>query len=474
MQAVTLGSPDLRAAHHNDMARLVPEHDAPEVVHLHDAPEVVPQYFDKDPVPKLNLAPPVALPWWRRKRYIILLMVAIVLVFLGAVLGGVLGARHAKSGGDATDSDAASATSTDPPVPEASMSSSPARPSPSAVQAFPDKQGYKKTVAAASWHNQANEEDQSFVAYRTGSTSIQISRYVKPYISDDGFWDEPHTKNISSLDPSSPLAIGQLSMNGTTYIDMTYLDGDMFLSGSLFDTSKQWNDLELRKERELRKLSPEVRIAAYGILMLFSDGPSKLTLRRRYGNDARWGTEVFADGDFEMASDSQLAVVPLSANYTKVYNDRAMAAFYQDKNNKLRALYHSQLDKGPPSWPAEFPDIEMAPGASFSAFSVRRSPSFDNELVTTFIVYQEKSSTMKMLWTDDGKEWQSSSPDGLKGADKDSDIACTTPETLDDDDYWTLGNGSSMTRCYFFEGDTLVKVQLKDREWVNKEVVRVD
>ena len=121
----------------------------------------------------------------------------------------------------------------------------------------------------------------------------------------------------------------------------------------------------------------------------------------------------------------------------------------------------------------EFPDIELPSGGSFSAFSVQRSGDLDNEMVNTFIVYQDKSSAMKMIWTNDSKEWKTSTPEGLKGADKGTSISCTSPGTFNLPDYRRLPGGSELTRCYFFEDGKPVSVQLDRGEWVRKEAVRL-
>ncbi|KAH7317021.1 hypothetical protein B0I35DRAFT_434413 [Stachybotrys elegans] len=404
------------------------------------------------------------------KRCLLLSALVILAILITAILGGVLGSNAAR----ARDTSPASSSSPATTSPSATTPSAPESPATtSSTVAVP--LDTSSVLASASWHNMDNEEDQSFVAYQRPDGSFQVSRYVKPFISDDGFWAPPHSIRPENTPKSqSGLAIGQLFMNQSSYLDMTFISRSNTLDGALFDTSAQWNDLELRQERELRKEVPgNSRLAAFGIMMVFQENDGTLTLRRRYGNDARWNTEMVSENITDAMSGTNLAIVPLSANYTEVYNERALGVFYQNQSGRLVARAHGERGSPANSWPSNFPEIELAPGGPFAAFSVRRASDFRNDLVNTFILYESTSSAMTMLWTDDGEVWRSSTPEGLAGANPGTSIACTSPDTLDEEDYWTLGAASAMTRCYFFEDHSLVKVQLSGREWVNKERVRI-
>ncbi|KAI9150671.1 hypothetical protein HJFPF1_10446 [Paramyrothecium foliicola] len=176
---------------------------------------------------------------------------------------------------------------------------------------------------------------------------------------------------------------------------------------------------------------------------------------------------------------SKLAVVPLSNNYTFV--DHSMwALVYQDKNGQLQAELNDghaaravtmeerwETDNRTENQEYAFSSVHRA---SFTAFSVVRDSSESNNDINVFILYQDDLNDIKQAWTK-GKSWGPSTPESLKNAEKDTDIAIAQPiwnhmysllidETLETDDHLLLTAGKR-TRCYFRKDDHVVEVQLK-------------
>ncbi|KAH8898027.1 hypothetical protein GQ53DRAFT_803106 [Thozetella sp. PMI_491] len=171
---------------------------------------------------------------------------------------------------------------------------------------------------------------------------------------------------------------------------------------------------------------------------------------------------------------TKLAVVPLSTKYTKITNS-SYGVFYQMANGQLAATVPGPTvwgDEDPTaSWPSTstFPNITLPARASFAAFSYARNNDTDEDTVTTFVLYQDETASIKQVWTDDSQTWQSSSPAALAVADYGTNIACMTPSASND----TYGiplditPQSNLTRCYFQRGGWPVEVQLNGTDWVD-------
>ncbi|KAH6845808.1 hypothetical protein B0I37DRAFT_192402 [Chaetomium sp. MPI-CAGE-AT-0009] len=178
---------------------------------------------------------------------------------------------------------------------------------------------------------------------------------------------------------------------------------------------------------------------------------------------------------------SHLAIAPTSTNYSMIAVAAGYAIFYQTPDNKL-AVSITDLDSPnrPDAfslpWPTTLPDITLPKRAPIAAFSVaRRGDTLQR--VDTSVLYLDADANINVLSSQAGSEsgetvWKTAKPDVLRGADRDTDIACLNMATTGYNAAnvsVALEGASDETRCYFQKGGAVVEVRLDAGrgEWVS-------
>lgn len=118
---------------------------------------------------------------------------------------------------------------------------------------------------------------------------------------------------------------------------------------------------------------------------------------------------------------------------------------------------------------AEFPSISLAAGGSFAAFTTTRPDSTEGR-VNTYVLYQEISSRISMVYLNNDSNWVVDQPEALSIADNGTDIACLTmPMSQNGGDGKELDleeASSHANRCYFQRGGYLREFALSGTDWI--------
>lgn len=235
-------------------------------------------------------------------------------------------------------------------------------------------------------------------------------------------------------------------------------------------------------------------VAAYWPWVIYQ-GPDGLLvevrnrLRAEFSPAAEWDAKKLSTA---AADGSSLAVVPLSANFSKLAIQGGYGIFYETLNGRLGAVVPDLNSEKLPenyaeSWPSSesehiaqmsthrplilasaFPSISLPEGNPFAAFSVAR-PSDFLQRVNTYVLYLDASSDINVVFTD-SSSWKTTKPDVLKGVDPDTDIACMTMATTHRDSSQSeilLEGLSGDTRCYFQRGGLVREVVFNEAGWVD-------
>lgn len=122
---------------------------------------------------------------------------------------------------------------------------------------------------------------------------------------------------------------------------------------------------------------------------------------------------------------------------------------------------------------AVFPVINLPVGASFAAFTVAR-PDDTEGRVNTYVLYQEASSRISMVYLDNASAWKTVQPEALTNADNGTGIACltmsTSPSDVDGEEV-LLEEASGASRCYFQRDGLLREVVLSGSDWVELSTI---
>lgn len=183
-------------------------------------------------------------------------------------------------------------------------------------------------------------------------------------------------------------------------------------------------------------------------------------------------------------SGSRLAVVPMSANFSRIALKGGYAVFYQDPSSQKLAVAVTDLDSPqlakdyPLSWqPAELPEIALPKLAPLAAFSVARKGGDARQRVDTYVLYRDANADVGVVYavassSSSGEaEWKTARPEVMKGVDKDSDVACLTLATSASNAAKvevSLEQAGEEARCYFQRKGRVVEVRLdaETGEWV--------
>ncbi|CAH0056252.1 unnamed protein product [Clonostachys solani] len=407
-------------------------------------------------------------PWYRKPIVLAGLIVLAVVIILAAVLGGVFGSRS-RNNSSSPDSSSGSTTTTTASAAPSSTATSIAADSPMGV---------------SGWKN--GDDNNLYVAYQAADNSLKYSKATASGSQTEFTWGEPKslkpestlgknaglTMSVSvdqSNDANSQIQLSLLYVNETSYINgLTYVTGGQ-AEAKGFTTS----DIN----QQPFKVAENSTLSAYWPFMLYQN-TSGVVHALWYESETPY---VPYSLSATAASKSNLAVVPVSRNVTKISGKGFWAIFYQNQNGKIVATPDpgfwdekraDDLVTIVSTWNSTFPDITLAIGSSFTAFSLARG---DNDKVNTFLLYQD-GSDIKQAWINNDNGWQISSPKLLQGADRGTHIGCITPAVWKSDRTFSeklLAEESDLSKCYFQKGGKLFEVRLEGKDWVDLKEISI-
>ncbi|WYZ34070.1 hypothetical protein EsH8_I_000346 [Colletotrichum jinshuiense] len=361
-------------------------------------------------------------PERRRKRlWFILGGIALALIIIGAVVGGVLGSR-ASQADEPKPTEESTPESTPSPTPSANTTKS---------QSL--RQGSSLTVAG--WQNSGGAE--LFLFYQDYEHQIWRSRCDASGLSSNqsSSWETP-TKFNSFASEGSRLGatIIQYATGYLPQVELFYTNDDNRLLGlSMNDQYSPEYGEDSIKDKQLRS-GDNSSVAAYWPWAIYQGSDGVLVEVRNllggaFAPAAQWDAKKLG---VKAAGASELALVPLSANFSKIAIQGGYGIFYQAEDDKLVALIpdlgsEELATDYATSWPTDFPSITLPKNGSFAAFSVAR-PSDSLQRVNTYVLYLDSSSNINVVYSD-SSSWQTSQPSVLKDVDADTNIACLTMTT---------------------------------------------
>ncbi|KAK4153504.1 hypothetical protein C8A00DRAFT_33732 [Chaetomidium leptoderma] len=223
-------------------------------------------------------------------------------------------------------------------------------------------------------------------------------------------------------------------------------------------------------------------LGAYWPWILYQNGAGVLHhVRNKLSGDTFRPSTEWANVEIDSIRpqmSSRLAVVPTATDFGTIAIQPGHAVFYQDRDSKKLAVSITDLDSpdGPnrssnfsQPWPTTLPDITLPEQASIVAFSVARHGDTTDRRVDTYVLHLDANGHVNVVYTDSRSSashvttWKTAVPAALKGADKDTDIACLTmgssPYNAAGEDV-PLEEAKDEMRCFFQRGGKVVEVRL--------------
>ncbi|KAK6948285.1 hypothetical protein Daesc_010050 [Daldinia eschscholtzii] len=177
-------------------------------------------------------------------------------------------------------------------------------------------------------------------------------------------------------------------------------------------------------------------------------------------NDTNWNIKASKGG--------AMVVLPIAQTY-----HNAGGIIYRSNEGMLSLKIRDGLEPSNDevAWRKGALSKKIPADTSIGAFSVGRPYDINNQ-VNTYILYQDEDETIQVVWQDDDKGWKGPETyDALKGAAKGADIACLTPGAYDPANIG-ISREQNMNRCFFQVGDGKVKeVWFNGDDWISVGIV---
>ncbi|KAF6799601.1 hypothetical protein CSOJ01_12378, partial [Colletotrichum sojae] len=462
-----------------------PEWSAPQVIkrpmeyHHYDGKEVVQQDWNSHKIPVAELPhsnfeeKPPTTDRRRKRMWYIIGGVIFLFIAAAAIVGGILGSKAIKA--SQVDSPGAAAGETGEPQPtQAPSSPSPTQVANTTTKLQSMRQG--SSLAVTGWRKPGGTEILLF--YQDDDNEVRRSRYddTQASTSENKSWQAPIKYN-SFAGESSSLA-GTVIQYGEGYSPQTELfysnDDNRLLGVSINDNLSPSYEEDSIKNM-LLTTAKNSSVAAYWPWVIYQGPDGGLVevrnrLRAEFSPAAEWDAKKLST---TVADGSSLAVVPVSANFSKLAIQGGYGIFYETLDSRLGAVVPDLNSENLPenyaeSWPSTFPSISLPEGNPFTAFSVAR-PSDFLQRVNTYVLYLDASSDINVVFTD-SSSWKTTKPEVLRGVDPDTDIACMTMATTHRDSSQSevpLEGLSGDTRCYFQRGGLVREVVFNGAGWVD-------
>ncbi|KXH32347.1 hypothetical protein CSIM01_05769 [Colletotrichum simmondsii] len=407
----------------------------------------------------------------RRKRlWLIIGGIIFFLVVAAAVIGGILGSKATKAAqvSDSLPTSVASPTSTPTPT-DASNTT---------TKSQSIRQGSPLTVTG--WSQSGGVE--LFLFYQDDDYQVHRSTYDTTKTSGNSSWQTPDKFN-SSADASARLGATIIQYDASYQVgrslkpqtEVFYTNDDGRVLGVSINDALSPNYEEDSIKNMVLNSRVNSSVAAYWPWVIYQESSGGIVevrnrLRAEFSPAAEWDKKRL---NISADSDSRLALVPLSANFSKIAVQGGYGIFYQ-VNGALVALIpdlgSDELTTDyADSWPTDFPAVTNMPGgAPFAAFSVARS-SDTLQRVFTYVLYLDNDANINVIYND-ASSWKTAQPTKLKGVDADTDITCLTMATTHRDSFTqevVLGAQSFDPRCYFQREGLVREVVLTNDEWVD-------
>ncbi|KAJ4854846.1 uncharacterized protein T069G_10404 [Trichoderma breve] len=395
----------------------------------------------------------------RKKLWLVLAGIALLLVIVGAVLGGVLGSRHihkapTETPGVATAPDASGKPprSSDPP--------------PNAVYAT-------SGIGVTGWWTGSSSFTIRLI-YQGHDGDLRLMQYH----SGDGKWSTLANLTGTNAKLGTPIAAScfnipfffftpMTSSNNFTQVEIFYLNEANEMQEFYFreqdspsPSARTFNGSGIMSSKGW-KAAGDTKIATYWPSVIFQDNSDQI--QEAYYANLTWAQ---SEVGLKCQNRSAFAEVPYSVTAGRFGGEKII---FQQDNQKLLV---EERDNSTDKLDVAAPSITIPANAAMGAFTVPRDPDTADGTMNTYILWQDSTGALQMTWEDDGTGWRTSSmPASLGSPDKGTGISCLTP-TL-----WAVASLLSdygMARCYYLVDGNIREVQYDGSNWSVIGNVQID
>ncbi|KAI0175996.1 hypothetical protein GGR52DRAFT_340074 [Hypoxylon sp. FL1284] len=368
--------------------------------------------------------------------------VILLLILIGAVLGGILGARatQAHNGGGGSNS---TSNGTRPDNPGSDSDPDP----------VPIRAGSR--LAVTGYRTKTDYSIRLF--YQDEDDQIRFTDKENAKAN----WTRPTVLDSLPFDPMKGGAIAAgayVDNDPVPKLEFFYEDKDGLVRGQDFNFYFEDGPIPPKGEAGSINSYPlqmtgNTSISCYFPYIITQDEDNQVRWTTMKGqnpsgpqwvNDTNWAVRTSAGAG--------MVALPIAQKYVN-----AGGIVYRSAEGMLSIKIRDQLEPSNDgvAWRKGALSKAIPAGTSIGAFSVGRPYDNDNQ-VNTYVLYQQ-DDTIQVVWQDDDTGWKGPQTyDALKGAAKGTDIVCLTPGADDKADV-ELSREQDMNRCFFLNSDNAVK-----------------
>ncbi|KAI0890672.1 uncharacterized protein GGS22DRAFT_151546 [Annulohypoxylon maeteangense] len=387
----------------------------------------------------------------------------ILIIGVGAIIGGIIGARaekakHAPVGNP----------SNIPTVSNTTSSNTPQTTSTPSVR-------LGSRLAVTGYRNATDYSIRLF--YQDEDNQLQ-------FIDKEGAsvnWSKPTVLNL----PYEPIENGTITAGSDVLDDdvpkivFFYEDKDGIIRGQNFNFEFENGSIPVNGEPGSINTYPlqiagNSRISSYFPYLVSQDADNSIrwsTMIGQNGSDDSapwWVNSTGWNGNVKASKAGGVVALPIAQNYTN-----AGGIVYRSNEGMLSVKIHDESAESNAgvSWKKGALSKEIPANSPIGAFAVGRPYDSDNQ-INTYILYIDNNGLIQMVWQDDDN-WQGPETfDVLGSARNGTDIACLTPGS-DEAVSAGISKYQDMNRCFYQTSFGIKEVWFDGANWHDEGIVVV-
>jgi len=382
----------------------------------------------------------------RSKRQLWLAIAVILLIVIAAVLGAVLGTTlHHEKKSSSNPASTASTTASTTTSPAASTATASATTRPRGIRE-------KSPLAVTGW---LTGDDYSIrVVFQNDDNMIQYTAYE----SGNKTWKQ--ISNITNAKPGTPIALTSFDHAWYSENQPSFKQVEMFFLDSK-NQLNEWNwDSTSGATGHSGSLTPYTiptgsnsHITSFWPYIVYQDvGLALHEIVYDCTYPGCWSNRSLNVTGYDGTG---IVILPEQQNMQE------MDLIYQSADQRLMSMARNSTS-GSFSSASTF-GIDLPAAGTFAALTVVRPSSSDSAL-NTYILYQDGTGTIQVIWKDDDSSWKGPATfPAFANADNGTSIACMTQAAFFENA--PLQADSPLSRCYFQVNGALREIRLDGSDW---------
>ncbi|KAI1213830.1 uncharacterized protein F4807DRAFT_202174 [Annulohypoxylon truncatum] len=397
----------------------------------------------------------------------------ILIIGVGAIIGGIIGAEEVKAKHATDSNDSNDSNGSDAPTSSNTTSNGTSPNAPQTISAPRVRLGSR--LAVTGYRNATDYNIRLF--YQDKDNQIQ-------FVDKEGASANWSASTVLDL-PYQPIENGTMAAGSYVLddpvpkLEFFYEDKDGIIRGQNFNFRFENGTIPVNGEPGSINTYPlqiagNTRISCYFPYLISQDADNAIRWSTMIGQNASnlsapwWINSTDWNGDVEATQAGGIVALPIAQNYSD-----AGGIVYRSNEGMLSVKIHDESAKSNEgvAWRKGALSKEIPASSPIGAFAVGR-PYDSNNQINTYILYQDDSGIIQVVWQDDDS-WQGPETyDALGSANNGTDIACLTPGA-DNAANVGISKDQDMNRCFYQTKLGIKEVWFDGSNWNDEGILPI-